>query len=65
MSLPGWLDEILRWFARPKTVTHRIVLDAAAGNPTRDHGVASPTPSPLYCVSLLATRLYLMNKDFH
>jgi len=44
VSLPGWLDEILRWFARPKTVTHRIVLAAAAGNPTCDHRVASPTP---------------------
>ena len=22
LSWPGWLDEILRWFTRPKTVTH-------------------------------------------
>ena len=37
---------IPRWFARPKTVTHPL-LAAAAGNRTRDHQVATPTPSPL------------------
>jgi len=46
LSWPRWLGEILRWFARPKTVTHPV-LAAAAGNRTRDHRVAVPTPEPL------------------
>jgi len=25
LSWPGWLSEILRWFACPKTVTHRVI----------------------------------------
>jgi len=40
LSWPGWIGVILRWFIRPKTVTH----PAAVGNRTRDHWAASPTP---------------------
>ena len=25
LSWPGWIGEILRWFARPKTVTHPVL----------------------------------------
>jgi len=36
LSWPGWLGEILRWFVRPKTVTHPVLAAAA--------GMESPTP---------------------
>jgi len=29
LSWPGWLCEILRWFARPKTVTHPVLAAVA------------------------------------
>ena len=45
LTWPRRLGEILRWFARPKMVScPSTVLAAAAGNRTRDHRVASPTP---------------------
>ena len=40
----GWLGEILRWFARPKTVTHPSIC---RGNRTRNHRVSSRNLSQL------------------
>ena len=36
LSWPGWLGEILSWFARPKTVIRPSTVAAAAGNRTRN-----------------------------
>jgi len=54
LSWPKWLSEILRWFARSMPVTH-LVLAAAAGNPTRDHRVASLTARLPRAASQLVT----------
>ena len=43
------------WFARSKTVNHPV-LAAAAGNRTRDHPVASPTPNRATFVTTLIQR---------
>jgi len=41
LSWPGWIGEILNWFARLETVIHSVIA-AAAGNRTHGHRVVSP-----------------------
>ena len=53
LSLPGWLGEILRWFARRKTVTHPSTSRGGRESNSRpssrkSNAITTGLPSPLY-----------------